>query len=114
MTELPQVKRNGFTENVGTDFLAIDANGNVLSRASSAEDIRNAAPNAVAYITGEMLDVLLEGGVVFPNAPVEAQEIVAVEAVVDVTPMPDPVVEAEPVVEAAPAPKAHKAKAKAR
>lgn len=50
------VQRNGFTENLGTDHVAVDARGRVRSRAGTKEAALQAAPEAVATFTGKDLD----------------------------------------------------------
>lgn len=54
MTITPdQVRHNGMTENLGTDVVAVDAQGNVLGRASTRESAERASPDAAAFFTGK-------------------------------------------------------------
>lgn len=49
MTILPtEVKHSGMSDNLGSDVIAVDALGNILSRATTEEGVRRAAPDAVA------------------------------------------------------------------
>jgi hypothetical protein len=47
------VRQSGFTENLGSDVIAVDANGVVLSRASNLESAQRAVPGAAAYFSGK-------------------------------------------------------------
>lgn len=47
-----QVKLNAFTDNLGTDWVAVDAQGNVLTRAGDKDTVQRAVPFAAAYFTG--------------------------------------------------------------
>lgn len=49
------IRNNAFTENVGTDWVAIDHTGNPIARAGDEATVRRAAPNAERYLTGEDL-----------------------------------------------------------
>lgn len=51
-----QVKPSAFTENLGTDWLAVDRNGNVLSRGSDEAAVRAAVPDAHAYLDASALE----------------------------------------------------------
>lgn len=51
--EPKHVKHNSFTENLGTDYVAVDANGAVLARASDEAGARRAVPGAAAFFTGK-------------------------------------------------------------
>lgn len=54
MTLTPdQVLRNDFTENLGTDVVAVNANGTVIGRAGSEDTARRANPDAAAFFTGK-------------------------------------------------------------
>jgi hypothetical protein len=48
-----QVRKDAFTENLGSDFVAVDANGRVLARADTEEAARLAVPGAAAFFTGK-------------------------------------------------------------
>lgn len=48
-----KVRHSDMTKNLGTDVIAVDAQGNVLTRASSPEAAMRAAPDAVALFSGE-------------------------------------------------------------
>ena len=48
-----KVRHNAFTENLGTDFVAVDPQGNVLARSDNEEGARRAAPDAAAFFTGK-------------------------------------------------------------
>lgn len=50
-----QVRHNDFTANLGTDWIAVDRNGHILSRATDEKSVRQAAPTAAAYFNGEHL-----------------------------------------------------------
>lgn len=50
------IKRDAFTENLGSDWIAVDAQGNVLCRSSTEDGARRARPNAEYYLTGAHLD----------------------------------------------------------
>ena len=54
MTLTPdQVRHHGMTENLGTDVVAVDAQGNVLGRADTREAAERASPDAVAFFTAK-------------------------------------------------------------
>ena len=53
-----QVRRGAFTENLGTDWIAVDDNGSILSRASDETAVRRAAPDAAGYFNAAMLGKL--------------------------------------------------------
>lgn len=44
---------NGFLKDIGTDWVALSANGAPLARAATEDGVRRAAPNAAEYITGQ-------------------------------------------------------------
>ena len=44
---------NEFSKNLGTDWLAMDAQDNILARASSKDAVQRAAPNAAKYLQGK-------------------------------------------------------------
>ena len=48
-----QVRHNGMTENLGTDVVAVDAQGNVLGRADTRDAAERASPDAVAFFTAK-------------------------------------------------------------
>lgn len=53
MTITPdQVRRNAFTENLGSDWIAVDAEGRVMVRADSRETAERACPHAAGFFTG--------------------------------------------------------------
>lgn len=54
--EAKYVKPNAFTENLKSDWIAVDTNGNVLARADNEDGARRAAPGAAAFFTGKDLD----------------------------------------------------------
>lgn len=47
------IQHNAYTENLGTDWVAIDHLGRPLSRAGDKESVQHAAPDAAAYFTGK-------------------------------------------------------------
>jgi hypothetical protein len=47
------VRQSGFTENLGSDYIAVDANGAVLARAGDEESAKRAVPGAAAYFSGK-------------------------------------------------------------
>lgn len=51
--EAKHVRHNGFSENLGKDYIAVDANGAILARASDEESVRRAVPGAAAFFTGK-------------------------------------------------------------
>ncbi len=55
------VKHNAFSQDLGSDFIAVDALGNILTRASTEDACRQAAPDAAAFYTGSDLTGPLEG-----------------------------------------------------
>lgn len=48
-------KANAFTENLGTDWVATDAAGTPIARASDEAGLRQAAPDAHAYLNAKTL-----------------------------------------------------------
>jgi len=50
-----KIRHNAFSENLKTDFIAVDAGGNILTRASTEAAARHAAPDADAIFTGKDL-----------------------------------------------------------
>ena len=55
---LNQILRNGFTEGLGTDWIAVDKNGSPFARASSREAVERAVSgtntnDAVMFVTGK-------------------------------------------------------------
>jgi len=50
-----KIRHNAFSENLKTDFIAVDAGGNILARASTEAAARHAAPDADAIFTGKDL-----------------------------------------------------------
>ncbi len=44
---------NGFFKDLGSDWLAIAANGEPVARAATEDGVRRAAPNAADYVTGK-------------------------------------------------------------
>jgi hypothetical protein len=50
-----KIRHNAFSENLKTDFIAVDASGNILTRASTEAAARHAAPDADAIFTGKDL-----------------------------------------------------------
>jgi len=57
------VKHNAFTENLGTDWIAVDLNGSVICRSSTREAVEHAvehtgAGDAVAFYTGADFDTV--------------------------------------------------------
>ena len=53
MTITPdKVIRSGFTENLGSDLIAVNAAGHVIGRASTREALDRACPDAAAVFTG--------------------------------------------------------------
>lgn len=53
MTKPDNLVHSEFMTNLGTDHLAVNAGGHVVGRASSAEAIRKAVPDAAHYLTAE-------------------------------------------------------------
>lgn len=51
-----KVQRNSFTDNLGTDWIGVDANGRIAVRADTREAAEQAYPQAAAYFTGADLD----------------------------------------------------------
>lgn len=45
------IRHNAYTENIGTDWVAIDHVGNPVARAGDEETVRRAAPTAERYLT---------------------------------------------------------------
>ena len=46
---------NAYLDNLGQDFVAIDANGHPIARAATEAAVRQAAPDAAEYHTAESL-----------------------------------------------------------
>lgn len=44
--------KHGFLEDIGTDWVALAANGAPIARAATEESVRRAAPDAAEYVTG--------------------------------------------------------------
>lgn len=54
MTITPdKVRHSGMSDKLGTDVIAVDALGNILTRAGDEAAARRAAPDAAAFYTGE-------------------------------------------------------------
>ena len=49
--------KHGFLKDIGTDWVALAANGEPLARAATEDGVRRAAPNADRYVTGAEPDV---------------------------------------------------------
>lgn len=75
--------KNGFLKDIGTDWVALSANGAPLSRAATEDGVRRAVPNAGSYITGKKVSAKAEKVEAEP-APAVEPEITTVE--------PEPVV----------------------
>lgn len=53
MLKAKDVRPNGFSESLGSDFIAVDAYGNPVARASDRESVERAAPNHSGIFTGK-------------------------------------------------------------
>jgi hypothetical protein len=84
------VKPNSFLDNLKTDFIAVDANGNILARADSEEVVRKAAPDTVAVFTGKDFETKVAKATVEPvtESAGEAIEPVAAEESTTDNPVP--------------------------
>lgn len=51
-----QIFRNEFTNNLGTDWIAVNAQGTPICRADNRASVEHAAPDAEAYFTGADLE----------------------------------------------------------
>ncbi len=63
--------KHGFLKDIGTDWVALAANGEPLARAHNEESVRRAAPNADRYVTGTEPDPAPVDPVAEKQAPVE-------------------------------------------
>lgn len=70
MTRPENLIHSEFMHNLGSDHLAVNAGGHVVGRASSAEAIRRAVPDAACYLTAEDL----AGDVGIPDAIPEPEQ----------------------------------------
>ncbi len=63
MTKPDNLVTSDFMTNLGTDHLAVNAGGHVVGRASTAEAIRKAVPDAAHYLTAKDIaePVVLDG-----------------------------------------------------
>lgn len=57
MTDVPavapdKVRHNAFSDNLKTDHIAVDLDGNILARSFDRASVQSAAPTAAAYFTG--------------------------------------------------------------
>lgn len=77
--------KHGFLKDIGSDWVALAANGAPLARAATEEGVRRAVPNADRYVTGVEPD----------PAPAES----VAEKPEPVAEKPEPVAAAEPVKE---------------
>lgn len=48
--------KHGFLQDLGTDWVALAANGEPLARAHDEESVRRAVPDAAEYVTGKKAD----------------------------------------------------------
>lgn len=53
MLKAKDVRPNAFSENLGTDFIAVDGYGHPVARASDKETVERAAPNHSGVFTGK-------------------------------------------------------------
>lgn len=63
MTKPENLISNAFLDNLGTDFVAVADNGQIVGRAGSEAAIRHAVPDAAHYLTGS--DLAPEGFTAF-------------------------------------------------
>lgn len=52
--------RNAYLDNLGSDWIAVAANGHPIARATTEEGVRKAAPDAVHFVNASLLDKRLE------------------------------------------------------
>ena len=85
--------KHGFLKDIGSDWVALAANGEPLARAATEDGVRRAAPNADRYVTGAALDAPAAK----PTS--EKSEPVAVVEPVKEEPVKEEPVKEEPVKE---------------
>lgn len=61
--------RNAYLDNLGSDWIAVAANGHPIARATTEEGVRKAAPDAVHFVNASLLDKRIES---LDAAPPEA------------------------------------------
>lgn len=74
------VKSNAFSENLGTDFIAVDANGTPVARASDRETVERAAPGHSGVFTGKDFPKSGPKGEPVPEPTIPAGQRDAVDA----------------------------------